>query len=194
VLAAHHAGLAGAVAYLDGHLGARRGHGGAEQVGGNGVLAVGFDHRTSRAGDPLLHTHLVVANRVQGPDGRWTALVGRDLYRHRRAADAIYRAAYQRALTRSLDVAWTRADRHGNRELVGVPAKLVRAFSKRAEQVTAEVDRLEASGRARTPRLVKWAVHATRKAKQQEAPRRCTGAGGRRPPRAGSTRRRWSAA
>jgi conjugative relaxase-like TrwC/TraI family protein len=46
VLAAHHAGLAEAVAYLDGQLGARRGHGGAEHVGGNGVLAVGFDHRT----------------------------------------------------------------------------------------------------------------------------------------------------
>jgi hypothetical protein len=37
-------------------------------------LAVGFDHRTSREGDPLLHTHLVVANRVQGPDGRWRRL------------------------------------------------------------------------------------------------------------------------
>jgi hypothetical protein len=32
-------------------------------VAGQGVLAVGFDHRTSRDGDPLLHTHLVVANR-----------------------------------------------------------------------------------------------------------------------------------
>jgi conjugative relaxase-like TrwC/TraI family protein len=170
VLAAHHAGLAEAVAYLDGQLGARRGHGGAEHVGGNGVLAVGFDHRTSRAGDPLLHTHLVVANRVQGPDGRWTALDGRDLYRHRRAADAVYRAAYQRALTRSLGVAWTAADRHGNREVQGMPAELVWAFSKRAEQVAAEVERLEASGRARTPRLVKWAVHATRQAKQHEAP------------------------
>ncbi|HYY80089.1 MAG TPA: relaxase domain-containing protein [Actinomycetes bacterium] len=52
VLAAHHAGLAGAVAYLDGQLGARRGHGGAEHVGGHGVLAVGFDHRSSREGDP----------------------------------------------------------------------------------------------------------------------------------------------
>jgi hypothetical protein len=37
------------------------------------------DHRTSREGDPLVHTYLVVANRVQGPDGRWTALDGRDL-------------------------------------------------------------------------------------------------------------------
>ena len=170
VLAAHHAGLAQAVAYLDDHLGARRGHGGAEHVFGNGVLGVGFDHRTSRAGDPLLHTHLVVANRVQGPDGRWTALDGRDLYRHRRAADAVYRAAYQRALTRSLGVEWTRADQHGNRELQGMPAELVRGFSKRAEQVNAEVERLEASGRERTPRLVKWAVHATRQAKAHEAP------------------------
>jgi conjugative relaxase-like TrwC/TraI family protein len=170
VLAAHHTGLAEAVAYLDGQLGARRGHGGAEHVGGNGVLAVGFDHRTSRAGDPLVHTHLVVANRVQGPDGRWTALDGRDLYRHRRAADAVYRAVYQRELTRSLGVEWTAADRHGNREICGMPTELVRVFSKRAEQVTAEVERLEASGRERTPRLVKWVVHATRQAKRQEAP------------------------
>jgi conjugative relaxase-like TrwC/TraI family protein len=97
------------------------GHGGAEHVGGSGLLAVGFDHRTSREGDPLLHTHLVVANRVQGPDGRWTALDGCDVYRHRRAADAIYRAALQRELTRSLGVEWTQADRHGNRELQGMP-------------------------------------------------------------------------
>jgi conjugative relaxase-like TrwC/TraI family protein len=93
VLAAHHAGVAEATAYLDDHLGTRRGHGGHEYVDGQGLLAVGFDHRTSREGDPLLHTHLVVANRVQGPDGRWTALDGRDLYRHRLAADAIYRMA-----------------------------------------------------------------------------------------------------
>jgi conjugative relaxase-like TrwC/TraI family protein len=170
VLDAHHAGLAEATAYLDGQLGARRGHGGAEHVGGDGLLAVGFDHRTSRAGDPLLHTHLVVANRVQGPDGRWTALDGRGVYRHRRAADAIYRAALQRELTRSLGVAWTEADRHGNREVEGMPTELVRAFSKHAEQVDAEVERLEASGRVRTPRLVKWAVHATRKPKEHETP------------------------
>jgi conjugative relaxase-like TrwC/TraI family protein len=126
VLAAHLAGLAEAVTYLDEHVGARRGHGGAEHVAGRGLLAVGFDHRTSRAGDPLLHTHLVVANRVQGPDGHWTALDGRDLYRHRRAADAVYRAVYQRALTRSLGVEWTAADQHGNRELRGIHAELLR--------------------------------------------------------------------
>jgi conjugative relaxase-like TrwC/TraI family protein len=169
VLAAHHAGLAEAVAYLDGHLGARRGHGGVQHVAGQGVLAVGFDHRTSREGDPLLHTHLVVANRVQGPDGRWTALDGRDLYRHRLAADAIYRANYQRELARTLGVEWTAADTYGNRELQGMPEDLVRSFSKRTDQIDLELDRLAADGRERTPRLVKWTVHATRKAKQQEA-------------------------
>ncbi len=170
VLRAHHAGLAEAVAYLDGHLGARRGHGGVQHVSGQGLLAVGFDHRTSREGDPLLHTHLVIANRVQGPDGRWTALDGRDLYRHRLAADAIYRATYQRELVRTLGVEWTAADTHGNRELVGVPEDLVCSFSKRTGQIDAELDRLAADGRERTPRLVKWTVQTTRKPKQHETP------------------------
>ena len=170
VLAAHHAGLAEAVAYLDEHLGARRGHGGVQHVSGQGLLAVGFDHRTSREGDPLVHTHLVIANRVQGRDGRWTALDGRDVYRHRLAADAIYRATYQRALSRSLGVEWTTADTHGNRELKGMPEALVRSFSKRTDQIDAELDRLTGDGRERTPRLVKWAVQATRKPKQHERP------------------------
>jgi conjugative relaxase-like TrwC/TraI family protein len=170
VLAAHHAGLAEASGYLDDHLGARRSHGGHEHVSGQGLLAVGFDHRTSREGDPLLHTHLVIANRVQGPDGRWTALDGRDLYRHRLAADAIYRATYQRELVRTLGVEWTPADSHGNRELSGMPEGLVRGFSKRTGQIDAELDRLAADGRERTPRLVKWTVQATRKPKQHEGP------------------------
>src|SRR5512132_1119291 len=170
VLAAHHAGVREAVTYLDEHLGTRRGHGGVQHVSGQGLLAVGFDHRTSREGDPLLHTHLVVANRIQGPDGRWTALDGRDLYRHRLAADAIYRATYQRELVRTLGVEWTAADTYGNRELQGMPEELVRSFSKRTGQIDAELDRLTTDGRERTPRLVKWAVQATRKPKQHEAP------------------------
>jgi conjugative relaxase-like TrwC/TraI family protein len=52
----------------------RRGHGGliVEPAGG---LVVGlFRHRTSRVGDPQLHTHAVVANLGKGPDGRWSTL------------------------------------------------------------------------------------------------------------------------
>jgi conjugative relaxase-like TrwC/TraI family protein len=132
VLDAHHAGLAEATAYLDRQLGARRGHGGAEHVGGNGLLAVGFDHRTSREGDPLVHTHLVVANRVQGPDGALDRAGRPGRVPARRAADAVYRAVLQRELTRSLGVAWTEADRHGNREIRGIPKELIRTLRARS--------------------------------------------------------------
>jgi hypothetical protein len=65
---------------------------------------------------------------------------------------------------------WTAAEAHGNRELQGVSEALVRSFSKRTGQIDAELDRLAAHGRERTPRLVKWAVQATRRPKQHETP------------------------
>jgi hypothetical protein len=67
-------------------------------------------------------------------------------------------------------VEWTAPDRHGNRELQGLPEDLVRLFSKRSDRIDLEIERLQADGRKRTPRLVKWAVHTTRKPKQQETP------------------------
>jgi TrwC relaxase len=54
-----------------------------------------------------------------------------------------------------------------------LPEALVRTFSKRTDQIEAELDGLTADGRERTPRLVKWAVQATRKAKQHETPDTC---------------------
>jgi hypothetical protein len=173
VLAAHHAGVAEAAAYLDDHLGARRGHGGHEHVSGQGLLAVGFDHRTSREGDPQLHTHLVsptVSSVRTGGGRRWTAGVGRP-------GPVPASAGRRRHLPGRLPAAvlpdprveWTAADRHGNRELKSLSEELLRAFSKRSGQIDLEVERLEASGRERTPRLVKWAVQATRKPKRHEA-------------------------
>ncbi len=45
-------------------------------VEGDGFIAAGFRHQTSRAGDPTLHTHVLVANATRTPDGRWGALDG----------------------------------------------------------------------------------------------------------------------
>jgi conjugative relaxase-like TrwC/TraI family protein len=168
---AHQLGVEAAVAYLDRQVGTRRGRGGAEHVGGAGLLAVGFTHRVSRAGDPLLHTHLVIVNRTLGPDGQWRTLDSRDLLAHRQAADAIYRAAYQHELTRSLGIRWTEPERWGNRAIQGMPSELVKAFSKRHEQITAELDRLEREdGKPRTGRLVQYVAHATRPPKTHETP------------------------
>jgi TrwC relaxase len=108
---------------------------------------------------------------------------------------AIYRASCQPELARTLGVEWTAADAHGNRELVGMPDDLARLFSKRTDQIDLEVERLEADGQERTPRLVKWGVHATRK------PQGTRGSGhpgpgrlpGRRRRRRGAGRRRPAA-
>ncbi len=58
----------------------RLGHGGAQQVATAGMIAAGFDHWDTRAGDPNLHTHVVVANKVQGPDGAWRSVDGRTVH------------------------------------------------------------------------------------------------------------------
>jgi conjugative relaxase-like TrwC/TraI family protein len=170
-MAAHQAGVAAAVTYLDSQVGTRTGRDGAKHVPGSGLVAVGFIHRISRAGDPLPHTHLVIVNRTQGPDGGWRTLDSRDLLGHRQAADAIYRATYQHQLTRTLGIAWGEPDRWGNRPIVGMPQGLVQAFSKRHEQIRAELERLEREeGKARTAKLIQYVAHATRPAKSHDTP------------------------
>jgi TrwC relaxase len=64
-----------AIGYLERHgLGVRRDHNGTDRYPATGgLVAVAFEHRMSRAGDPNLHTHVLVQNAAQGPDGRWTA-------------------------------------------------------------------------------------------------------------------------
>jgi conjugative relaxase-like TrwC/TraI family protein len=168
---AHQAGVAAAVAYLDRQVGTRTGRDGAKHVAGSGLVAVGFTHRVSRAGDPLPHTHLVIVNRTQGPDGGWRTLDSRDLLTHRQAADAIYRATYQHELTRTLGIEWGEPDRWGNRAIQGMPSELVTVFSKRHEQISAELERLEREeGKQRTGRLIQYVAHATRPAKTHDTP------------------------
>jgi hypothetical protein len=80
-MAAHRAAVRTALGYLDGHAAlSRRGTDGVEQVGSAGLVAAVFDHRTSRAGDPQLHTHALVLNKVRCEDGRWRTLDATQLF------------------------------------------------------------------------------------------------------------------
>ena len=83
-------------------------------------MAAAFRHRTSRAGDPQLHTHVLVANLGRGLDGRWSALDGRRLYAHARAASFVYQAVLRAELTRTLGRRVAPV-RNGIAEVVGVP-------------------------------------------------------------------------
>jgi conjugative relaxase-like TrwC/TraI family protein len=109
----------------------RRGHGGVRLERAGGLVAAVFRHRTSRAGDPQLHTHVLVANLGRAPDGRWSALDARQVYAHARVASFVYQAVLRGELTARLGVEWTPV-RQGIAEVVGVPASVMREFSRRA--------------------------------------------------------------
>jgi conjugative relaxase-like TrwC/TraI family protein len=104
----HEAAVREALGYLEREAcRARRGAGGAIQISGNGFVGAAFRHRSSRAGDPLLHTHVVVGNLTRGADERWTALDGRHLYRHAKSAGYLYQAVLRAELVKRLGVRWT---------------------------------------------------------------------------------------
>jgi hypothetical protein len=68
----HQAAVKDALAFIEGHaLLTRTGPHGIRQVNVRGLVGAAFTHRDSRAGDPDLHTHVAVANKVQTLDGRW---------------------------------------------------------------------------------------------------------------------------
>ena len=138
----------------------RRGHAGAEVIPTKGLIAAGFRHRTSRNGDPQLHTHVLVPNMVEGIDGRWGTLDGRHLYRHARTAGYLYQAELRHQLTDTLGVAWTSVQR-GTAEIDGIPIEVLREFSTRRAEIE---ERLEILGQA-TPSDARRAALDTRQAK-----------------------------
>ena len=76
-----------------------------------------FRHRTARSsssgvrvGDPQLHSHCAILNRLRCADGQWRTLDGAAIYRHTHAAGALYGAVLERELTDRLGVAWVQPD------------------------------------------------------------------------------------
>ena len=145
---AHDRAVAAAFSYLERSAAvSRRGRGGREAVAGVGLLAAAFRHRTSRAGDPQLHTHVLIVNLTRNDDGVWRSLDGRRLYAHVKTAGYLYEARLRAELTRSLGVAWTRP-RNGIADVIGVPAEVLRAFSRRRAEIERELKRLNLTGAA----------------------------------------------
>jgi len=128
VLAAHEAAVATAFAFVDEHASfTRRGHNGVLQVDTDGLIAASFVHRTSRAADPQLHTHLRVANKVRAA-GRQVAFARRArAVRDAEGRRMLYKAALRSELSTRLGVAWTPVDEKRCRGGRGRPASAHRA-------------------------------------------------------------------
>ena len=180
---AHVAAVAGALGWLESEaLFTRTGHGGADQVPARGAVATAFDHWDSRSGDPNLHTHVVVANKVQGPDGAWRSVDGRTIHHATVAVSELYDGLLADHLASALPVAFAYRDRGARRtpayEVDGIDDGLLAEFSSRSAVIgDALADAVEefrtahgrSPSRAENLRLRQVATRATRPAKTARA-------------------------
>ena len=175
-MAAHRAAVRTGLAYLDAHAAlSRRGTDGVEQVGSDGLVAAVFDHRSSRAGDPQLHTHALLLNKVRCEDGRWRTIDATELYHHKKSAGMLYQAALRNELQRRLSVTFREVNENGQADILGVPEELLKLWSKRTADIHVEAapkieDYEKLLGRSLSPAervgVVKTAVLKTRTRKQ----------------------------
>jgi conjugative relaxase-like TrwC/TraI family protein len=179
---AHQAAVKDALAFIEQHaLFTRTGPQGIRQVNVGGLVAVAFTHRDSRAGDPDLHTHVAVANKVQTVDGRWLSIDGRVLFKANVAASETYNTALEQHLRETLGVQF--AERPGTdpakrpiREIVGVDPRLNKRWSTRRARIEERRGELAVAfqhdhGRPPTPvealHLAQQATLETRDAKHE---------------------------
>src|SRR3954471_8358855 len=138
---AHDQAVAEGLGYLEREaVATRRGAGGMNVIRGHGLIGAAFRHRTSRAGDPQLHTHVLVANLVLGADGRWGTLDGRRIYAHAKTAGYLYEHRLRALLTHELGFEWEPL-RNGIADVAGVSPAVRRAFSRRRVEIEAEMAR-----------------------------------------------------
>lgn len=142
VLAAHDTAVQAALNWFETHGAVtRRGTDGVFQVDTQGVTAAVFRQHTSRTVDPQLHTHAVIAAKVQDPTGRWLSLDARFLKQQQRSISAIYDATLRAELTSRLGIAWTEHE-PGVFDLAAIPEEVRDLFSKRSGQVDTKLNEL----------------------------------------------------
>ena len=137
---AHAAALSEAMEYLAAHAGYTPVHnprtGEKDLVRLPGLVAVAYQHETSRCGDPHLHTHVIVPNRQARADGQLVSIDGTSLYHEARAAGVIYQATLRRELHQSMGFEWAPVDPStGMAELAGVARDTISAWSRRSTQL-----------------------------------------------------------
>ncbi len=149
---AHHRAVAEVVAFMEREVAATRtgataGDGAVAQVDVTGLVATAFDHFDSRAGDPHLHTHVVISNKVQTAfDGKWRSLDGRPMHAAVVALSELHEAVFADHMTRTFGVEWEPRDMGRDRNpawaIASVPEELVQEFSTRARHIDTEKNRL----------------------------------------------------
>ena len=135
------------------------------RTAGQKMVAATFRHDTSRNLDPQLHTHCVIANMVQGSDGKWRTMVNDGLYRQKMAIGAVYRAELAGGL-KDLGYEIEKMHPDGRFEVAGVPREVIEAFSTRRAEIEAAMAERGLGATAHHPHLAARATLMTRAAKR----------------------------
>jgi len=144
-----------------------------------GLMATSFRHHDSRLGDPNLHHHVVVSNKVQDAQGNWKTIDGKLLHRTAVAVSEHYNTRLQANLEAQGVVFEARAANGSTQpvmEVKAVPTELTRLFSKRSEGIRDSLKELRQEYETRhghTPdqaALVKLAQAATLDTRPDKGP------------------------
>lgn len=135
---AHAAAVSKALDYLEAHAAYTRRWDETETLivdNTLGLSGVKYEHRTSRAGDPHVHSHVLLANRQLCADGKARSLDGVSLYHEARAAGMVYQAVLREELTRQLGVQWGEVS-NGQADIKGLnDPGVLQAFSTRTTEI-----------------------------------------------------------
>ena len=146
--AAHEHAIQDVVRHLESNVVmTRRGHNGIRQIDTkSGVIGTKFRHYDSRAGDPNLHDHVVIANRVEGADDKWSSIDGRVLYQYGVECSELYNSKVQEYVTQLTGLQFEPRMQNGKpiHEIVGISDETIRAFSSRRGDISAELDKVKA--------------------------------------------------
>ncbi|MCY4549855.1 MAG: relaxase domain-containing protein, partial [Defluviicoccus sp.] len=135
------------------------------RAGGQKIVAATFRHDTSRNLDPQLHSHAVLANMVQGEDGKWRSMANEGLYERQKLIGMLYRNELAAGLGKlGYGIEKTHAD--GRFEIAGVSREAVEAFSTRRAEIEAAMNDRALGATADNPRLAERAALMTRAAKR----------------------------
>lgn len=94
-----------------------------------------YEHRTSRAGDPHVHSHVLVANRQLCADGKARSLDSKSLFHEARAAGMLYQSVLRSTLSETFGVQWG-AVTNGCAEIKGLDdPETIKAFSTRMREI-----------------------------------------------------------
>lgn len=165
LIAAHGEAVKTALAHVETHMAATRvRHGGAvaREATGNLIIA-SFQHGTSRAQDPQLHTHNVIMNATQGEGGSWRSLEPRAIYQLQKQIGAIYRqelALKVRELGYEIEMA-----KESLFEIKGVSPDVMAVFSTRSAAIEAALGERGTSREAASAAEKQVAALNTRQAK-----------------------------